>query len=92
MLHFKILGYRWNRSFHSLLVILCVGLVACISPLPTKGPWIEARSEHFTAISGLNADKVARAIKLSADKYCSASAMLASTAKITHDFEVIDNA
>jgi putative redox protein len=37
----------------------------------------------------LDADKVARAITLSAEKYCSASAMLAKTAKITHDFEII---
>jgi putative redox protein len=41
---------------------------------------------------GLSADKVARAISLSADKYCSASAMLKSTADITHDFEVIESA
>ena len=41
---------------------------------------------------GLNPNKVARAISLSADKYCSASAMLASTANITHDFEVVDSA
>jgi putative redox protein len=37
----------------------------------------------------LEADKVERAITLSAEKYCSASAMLAKTAKITHDFEII---
>lgn len=36
--------------------------------------------------------KVERAIQLSADKYCSASAMLAKTAEITHDFEVVDTA
>ncbi|MCK5546686.1 MAG: OsmC family protein, partial [Rhodospirillaceae bacterium] len=35
------------------------------------------------------ADKVARAISLSADKYCSAVAMLGKTATITHDFEII---
>jgi putative redox protein len=34
--------------------------------------------------------KVARAIELSVGKYCSASAMLAKSAEITHDFEVID--
>ncbi len=34
--------------------------------------------------------KVERAIKLSAEKYCSASAMIAKTATITHGFEVID--
>lgn len=39
---------------------------------------------------GLASAKVERAVKLSADKYCSASAMLAKTADITHEIEVID--
>jgi putative redox protein len=39
---------------------------------------------------GLDSAKVARAISLSADVYCSASAMLAKTANITHDFELIE--
>jgi putative redox protein len=34
--------------------------------------------------------KVERAIKLSAEKYCSASAIMAKTAVITHDWEVIE--
>lgn len=38
----------------------------------------------------LDPAKVARAISLSAEKYCSASAMLAKTAAITHDFEIIE--
>ncbi|MCA0278799.1 MAG: OsmC family protein [Proteobacteria bacterium] len=38
----------------------------------------------------LSSDKVKRAIELSVEKYCSASAMMAKTAEITHDFEVID--
>jgi len=33
---------------------------------------------------------VARAIELSAEKYCSASIMLAKTATITHDFELVE--
>jgi hypothetical protein len=33
---------------------------------------------------------VARAVELSAEKYCSASIMLGATAEITHDFEVIN--
>ena len=33
---------------------------------------------------------VGRAIDLSAEKYCSASIMLKSTANITHDFEIIE--
>ena len=49
-------------------------------------------SIHFHFIvtgDGLNADKVERAIKLSAEVYCSASAMLAKTAQVTHDFEIV---
>ena len=34
-------------------------------------------------------DVVERAIKLSAEKYCSASTMLGQTAEITHDFEIV---
>ena len=48
---------------------------------------------HFIIIgSKLTKNKVARAIELSADKYCSASAMMAKTAEITHNYEVIDRA
>jgi putative redox protein len=46
---------------------------------------------HFVVTGkGLDSAKVARAISLSADVYCSASAMLAKTANITHDFELIE--
>jgi len=45
---------------------------------------------HFIVTGrNLNQEKVARALKLSAEKYCSASAMLAKTAEITHDFEIV---
>jgi len=40
----------------------------------------------------LKRDAVARAIELSKDKYCSASIMLAETAEITHDFEIVEDA
>ncbi|MBT3926749.1 MAG: OsmC family protein [Rhodospirillaceae bacterium] len=47
---------------------------------------------HFIVTGrGLNADKVARAISLSADKYCSASAMMAKTADVSHDFELVES-
>jgi len=39
---------------------------------------------------GLAPAKVERAIALSAEKYCSASAIMAKTAVITHDWEVIE--
>jgi len=44
---------------------------------------------HFVVSGkGLSAEKVARAITLSAEKYCSATAMMAKTAEVTHDFEI----
>ena len=46
---------------------------------------------HFVVTGrGLSPAKVERAIELSAEKYCSASIMLSKTAKITHDFEIIE--
>jgi len=46
---------------------------------------------HFVVKGGrLAAEKVERAIALSVEKYCSASAMIAKTATISHDFEVVD--
>jgi putative redox protein len=44
---------------------------------------------HFV-VTGRNVppQQVERAIRLSAEKYCSASIMLAKTATITHDFEI----
>ena len=38
----------------------------------------------------LSPAQVERAIKLSAEKYCSASIMLGKTAVITHDFDIIE--
>jgi len=40
---------------------------------------------------GLRANLVEHAIKRSHDKYCSATAMLQSTATITHDFEIVED-
>lgn len=48
---------------------------------------------HFTfVVTGSNLPEAAveRAVKLSHEKYCSASAMLAHTAEITHSIEVIE--
>ncbi len=38
---------------------------------------------------GLTEKAVERAVKMSAEKYCSASIMLGATAEITHDFELV---
>jgi putative redox protein len=46
---------------------------------------------HFVVTGkGLKREQVERAVHLSAEKYCSASIMLAKTAAITHDFEIRD--
>jgi putative redox protein len=48
---------------------------------------------HFIVTGkDLKAEQVERAIKLSAEKYCSASIMLGKVADITHDFEVVQAA
>ncbi|HMV21791.1 MAG: OsmC family protein [Betaproteobacteria bacterium] len=60
----------------------------------------ETDPKVFTAIhfsfrvsgTGLKPEAVARAIELSKEKYCSASIMLAKTATITHDFEIVETA
>jgi len=44
---------------------------------------------HFVVTGrGLDPNKVGRAIDLSAEKYCSASAMLNKSAEISYDFEI----
>ena len=44
---------------------------------------------HFIVSGfGLAAKQVARAVELSAEKYCSASIMLGKSAVITHDYEI----
>ena len=45
---------------------------------------------HFVVTGkDIKPETVEKAIKLSAEKYCSASIMLGATAAITHDFEVV---
>jgi putative redox protein len=48
---------------------------------------------HFVVTGRkLRNEHVRRAVELSADKYCSASIMLGKTAKITHDYEIVEGA
>jgi len=55
-------------------------------------PKVYTRIKIHFIVSGrnLNRDRVARAIELSADKYCSVSIMLGKTAILEHDFEIIE--
>ena len=46
---------------------------------------------HFTVSGkGLQPDAVKRAVQLSEEKYCSATAMLAATAAITHSVDIVE--
>ena len=48
---------------------------------------------HFRVTGkGLKPEVVTRAINLSKEKYCSAWIMLGETARITHDFEIVEAA
>ena len=57
----------------------------------TEDPKVFTRIHFHFIVTGknLNPAQVERAIKLSAEKYCSASIMLAKTAQMTHDFEIV---
>ncbi|MFO7808650.1 OsmC family protein [Guyparkeria sp.] len=71
---------------------------------PVEDCWIELFAERadvkapkvFTTIHtrymvvgrGLDPKKVERAVNLSAEKYCSVSAMLRDSVELTHDFEI----
>ena len=46
---------------------------------------------HFRVYGNdLSEKHVARAVQLSAEKYCSASMMLGASARVTHDFEIVE--
>ena len=48
---------------------------------------------HFVVKGrGLDSKRVERAVNLSVEKYCSATAMLEKTVDVTHDYEVIETA
>ena len=55
-------------------------------------PKVFTRINFHFVVTGreLKPDSVERAIKLSAEKYCSASIMLGKTAEITHTWEIIE--
>jgi len=71
-------------------------IVACVAELSAERvdaiPSVFSNIHiHFKVTGRKLKDKVVeRAVKLSAEKYCSASIMLGKSVKITHDFEIID--
>lgn len=58
-----------------------------------KDPKVFTKIHFHFSVRGrnLNPEQVERAIKLSHEKYCSASIMLEKSAEITHSFEIIDD-
>jgi len=58
----------------------------------TEDPKVFTRIHAHFIVSGQNLSErhVARAIELSAEKYCSASIMLGASAEVTHDYEIRD--
>jgi putative redox protein len=57
-----------------------------------EDPKVFTRIHFHFVVTGkaLKPQQVERAVHLSAEKYCSASIMLAKTATITHDFEILE--
>ena len=71
-------------------------VTACVVELEAEraesDPKVFTRIHAHFIVSGrdLSEKHVARAISLSAEKYCSASIMLGKSAEITHDYEIRD--
>jgi len=71
-------------------------VTACVAEISAERadtePKVFVRMHVHFKVTGRNLDaqRVERAISLSAEKYCSASVMLGKTAEITHDFELIE--
>lgn len=57
-------------------------------------PKVYTKIHAHYVVEGNNLDpkRVAKAVNLTAEKYCSVSIMLAATVDITHDFEILENA
>jgi len=57
-----------------------------------ENPKVFTRIHMHFVVQGRNLkpEVVERAIKLSAEKYCSATIMLAKTAEVSHDFEIVE--
>ena len=67
--------------------------VKLIADRAPEDPKVFTRIEMQFTVRGksLNRDAVLRAVQLSHDKYCSATAMLAKTAAVTHSVQIIDD-
>lgn len=57
-----------------------------------EAPKVFTKIHVHYVVKGKNLDdkKVARAVDMTAEKYCSVSIMLAKTVDVTHDYEILD--
>jgi putative redox protein len=93
-----LLGMGGCTQFDVLLILrkLRQEVTDCVVELEAEraaeDPKVFTRIHAHFIVTGreLKEKQVARAIGLSAEKYCSASIMLGATAEITHDFEIRD--
>jgi len=93
-----LLGMGGCTQFDVLLILRKARqqVTACVVELEAEraaeDPKVFTRIHAHFIVSGRNlkAQQVERAIRLSAQKYCSASIMLGATAEISHDFEIRD--
>jgi len=91
-----LLGMGGCTQFDVLLILRKARqqVTACVVELEAEraaeDPKVFTRIHAHFIVSGhnLKAQQVERAIRLSAQKYCSASIMLGATAEISHDFEI----
>jgi len=91
-----LLGMGGCASFDVVLILnrSRQAITDCVAEIEAERA--EQEPKVFTAIHvhfivtgrQLNEKRVARAVELSAEKYCSASIMLGKTATITHDYEI----
>jgi putative redox protein len=93
-----LLGTGGCTAYDVVLILRKSGEPVVSCEVQVKAERAEADPKVFTNIhfhfvvrgKGVKQGKVEHAIRLSAQKYCSATAMLAKTASITHDFELLD--
>ncbi len=91
-----LLGMGGCASFDvvSILEKMQQPITGCVAELQAERAETEPKvftriNIHFKISGAVDAAKAERAVKLSAEKYCSASIMLGKVAEITHSFEVV---
>ncbi|MCH9742809.1 MAG: OsmC family protein [Proteobacteria bacterium] len=92
-----LLGMGGCASFDvvSILEKMQQPVTACVAELQAERAEVEPKTFtkiniHFKISGAVDASKAERAVKLSAEKYCSASIMLGKMAEISHSFEVLN--